>query len=135
MWETIDSSQVVIIDKDRNFYLEDNEKFDCISFYWWKIESHEFAEDAVIRELEEELKIHILKKELVFLEQESEELQHWDYFSTLFLLQIDDNTRQIIEQSSRLIKTTLDDFDWIDKKTMINRKNFKRKLLLALNKC
>ncbi len=105
------SSQAIVIDTDRNIYLEDNETTKWLSFIWGKLEGDEKYIDAIIREIKEELWLHLDENRFVWGElQPVREIQNvWKWESLYYILIVTQKEANDILDNTDIQQYTLSD--------------------------
>lgn len=126
------STQVIIVDNEKHFYLEEDETWNIVNFYWWNNNYWEMAVDTAIRELNQKLGIIIWEQDLILLDLDINEEEIWICETSLFLLKIDKTIKNIIKKYRKLVITSIENFDWLTKNTISNRIIFKKKMQMAL---
>ena len=129
--ETINTSQVVIIDQEKNIYVENN-RYWCLAFFWWKAESWEKAINTAIRELKQEIGIVVFAEDLIELENDLKKLKHGTFNSTLYLLNISNKVWEQIKRIKDTVKITMQDLEKSEQEFMTGKKDFLRRIKLAL---
>ena len=91
------SAQAIVIDNDRQIYLERNSKFNSLSFFGWKVEEGETYEQVLIREIEEELWIRIRVERLLAGQEQGKRIfPTWEWVSKYFVLHLDNTETNIL---------------------------------------
>ena len=110
MWNLIwKSSQAIVIDREKNIYLESNKKIDRLSLIWWKVEEdkdwsdrEEAFERAMVREFIEEtwIKLKIADFRASWKYQEPQEIPNvwmWESMYYVIILETKQETDKILE--------------------------------------
>jgi len=125
MWDSIwKSSQAIVIDRDRNIYLESNKKIDRLSLIWWKVEEdkdwsdrEEYFERAMVREFREETWIEVevdsFKSSWEYQKpQEIPNVWEWESMYYVIILETKKQTDKILENKD------MNKYSFEDLKTM-----------------
>lgn len=128
------SSQVILRDREDNFYLERNSHLWKISFWWGEKEEGDSDEfDTALRELKEELGISFQKENLEIIDiDEPREFPKGIFISTLFLVDIDDDIAKEVEKNSKTIRFTIQEIKKFDDSFVLWKEHFLRRIIKIL---
>lgn len=124
------SSQVILRDKEDNFYLERNSHLWSISFWWGEKESTDKDEfDTALRELKEELGISFQRKDLKIIDiDEPHEFPKGIFISTLFLININQQIAKEVKRNSKTIIFTIEQIKMSDDSFVLWKEHFLRRI-------
>ena len=95
------SSQAIIVDEDRNIYLERNSKIWSLSFIGGKVEEGENYESALLREIREELWIYLTVDKLLEWEVQPERaFPTGSWISRYFVVVLSESEKKSIENET-----------------------------------
>lgn len=124
------SSQVILRDREGNFYLERNSHLWSISFWWGEKESTDKDEfDTALRELKEELGISFQRKDLEIIDIDGpHEFPKGIFISTLFLININQQIAKEVKRNSKTIIFTIEQIKMSDDSFVLWKKHFLRRI-------